>query len=624
MPGSPNTPSEPNRQRSGSLGGFLSRTKSRTQEIPVVTSPDGHTMLRTRKVREQEERLRQQREERERRPPPILPSPVPLPTLDAFGDDHRPDSIAIISNKASNFSRPYQPSPSEMSPSTSLPILNRQAALHSPTSPSMSYLSREPISPSVSKNGEYVDPQARLDGLNGKYTSVCSSTVSNIHSPRRIRRRRDPIPFNILVMGAKGAGKTSLIDFLKDSLSLPPEKQHQSLGTPKMTTSDGNFTAHYIEAEFDNERVGLTLWDTKGLEKNLVDLQVREAITFIESKFEETFVEESKVMRSPGSKDSHIHCVFLVLDPVNLDMTLQTAKSQSNGNAFAQARGPMGLEQDLDLLVMKGLAGKTAVIPIITKADTLTGPHMDFLKASVRNGIQFENLDPLDFLNLEESESEVDEDEDEPSFETLPIQSPNISHREYSKTARGQFDSDSDDALGPSSPMGKTRSSATTPSPSLPSKRPGSRGVSRSLILGEAVEDMYLPFTVLCPDPYELNAVGRRFPWGMADPFNPKHCDFARLRSTIFSEWRADLRSAAREKWYEAWRTSRLAKNPQLVRPTATTPTRDDRSITGGFVSGNLSPQPWNGKGFGVQNGLKVVGNVEYSPLANAATPTAF
>lgn len=55
----------------------------------------------------------------------------------------------------------------------------------------------------------------------------------------------------------------------------------------------GNFASTYVETEMEGERVGLTLWDSAGLEKSIVDLQLREMTTFIESKFEETFAEES-------------------------------------------------------------------------------------------------------------------------------------------------------------------------------------------------------------------------------------------------------------------------------------------------------------------------------------------
>ena len=77
---------------------------------------------------------------------------------------------------------------------------------------------------------------------------------------------------------------------------------------------------------------------------------------------------------------------------------------------------------------------------------------------------------------------------------------------------------------------------------------------------GSSDEIPFLPMSVISPDSYEPGVVGRRFPWGFADPYNTEHCDFVRLKDAVFSEWRAELREASREVWYEGWRTSRLRR----------------------------------------------------------------
>lgn len=78
-----------------------------------------------------------------------------------------------------------------------------------------------------------------------------------------------------------------------------------------------------------------------------------------------------------------------------------------------------------------------------------------------------------------------------------------------------------------------------------------------------------LPLSVMSPDPHILLSrgqgdssskppIGRHFPWGFADPNNPSHCDFLKLKESIFVEWRSDLITVCREVCYEKWRTSRL------------------------------------------------------------------
>ena len=419
--------------------------------------------------------------------------------------------------------------------------------------------------------------------------------------------------YSILVLGAKNSGKTSLIDFLKTSLSLPPTKRDAA--SPQMTTADGNFTSHFIETEIDNERVGLTIWDSQGLEKNLVDLQLREMATFIESKFEDTFNEEQKVMRSPGVRDTHIHCVFLVLDPVRLDAQMSESKKfLGNNNAFAATQGPSSLDEDLDLQAMRALSGKTTIIPIISKADTLTSPHMAFLKRTVWNTIQTEKLDPLEALGLEESDEEdfeVDsEDGDSDSSDMLPIQSGNVDSP-TTVDAREDLEDSSDiiDTLADrsSTPARKiTSSNNTTPSPNQLYKQNASAKHNRvpSSTSASSSEDLYIPFSILTPDPYTPTIPGRQFPWGMADPHNPSHCDFLRLRDSVFAEWRTELRTAAREKWYENWRTSRLKRTPQRIRqaggvtPVGVVP-REGRSASGGRQSSVGAQQAGGGLGAG-------------------------
>ena len=193
-PPSPDT-DRPARSRRGSFK-FLSRSKSRTRDIPVVTSPDGHKMFRKQKLHDQEERLRQMREEK----PPTLPSPSPLPNLrNTFGinesrEDLRPDSISIISGRAtaSNFSRPYQPRTTNMPSSASPPNSGLTGLSQSP----LRGQSQQEKS-AMTKNGECVatPTQRRSDSITDRHHSLASNKIDNVNSPRRVRRRKDPTPF---------------------------------------------------------------------------------------------------------------------------------------------------------------------------------------------------------------------------------------------------------------------------------------------------------------------------------------------------------------------------------------------------------------------------------------------
>lgn len=317
----------------------------------------------------------------------------------------------------------------------------------------------------------------------------------------------------------------------------------------------GNFIPQYVESEIDGERVGLTLWDSEGLEKNVVDLQLREMSTFVESKFEETFAEEMKVIRSPGVQDTHIHCVFILLDPARLDKNIAAAKALvSNGNGkYNTSRVVGSLDEDLDLQVLRTLQGKTTVIPVIAKADTITTKHMHVLKKSVWDSLKKSNLDPLEVLGLEDeddsrpSSTRIAEEPEEPEDEAEDHKSDAVTDEEDAED--GEILIQSQD-----SPKSKT------------SKRQSVNSVRRSMNGDDVDEIPHIPMSIISPDIYEPEVIGRKFPWGFADPNNEEHCDFVRLKEAVFSDWRAELREASRDQWYEGWRTSRLKQRDGPVR----------------------------------------------------------
>lgn len=322
-----------------------------------------------------------------------------------------------------------------------------------------------------------------------------------------------------------------------------------------------SFVHHYLETEIDGERVGLTLWDSPGLEKNVVDLQLREMSSFIESKFEDTFSEEMKVVRAPGVRDTHIHCVFFILDPVRLDANLQAAEQQTSvdKSTVGHSSPPHiigALDEDFDLQVLRTLKGKTSVVPIISKADTITTNHMAFLKKMVHESLRKTRLDPLEALSFDADEEPEEEDD-------MTYRSDDRDDHEGGSKKNTDGGHSEDGRGSPHTPDSDTVPQ-DQPTPNLPRRssrrqdRTGSDAFSEELS-GDAP---YLPYSILSPDPCSLESgngpVGRRFPWGFADPYNPEHCDFIKLTESCFGEWRAELREASKEIWYERWRTSRL------------------------------------------------------------------
>jgi septin family protein len=370
---------------------------------------------------------------------------------------------------------------------------------------------------------------------------------------------------------------------LRTSLSVTKNGHIEKTPSPPPTADlpvDSPFTPHYLETEFDHERVGVTIWDSQGLEKKFVDLQLREMSSFLESKFEETFTEEQKVIRAPGVRDTHIHCVFLILDPSRLDSNLAHAKrlGQPQSARFEEHLRLMGiLDEDLDVQVLRTLQGKTTVIPVISKADTITTNHMGMLKRAVWDSLKKAKLDPLEALSFEDSESEdvrLDERDEDALLNEETMSNDSI---------------DLDDMLDELDHPTELKPAVNRPNHSH-RRTPSGLGSRLSHAERSTADNdtPYLPMSILSPDTYEPGIVGRRFPWGFADPYNPDHCDFVRLKESVFAEWRAELREASREVWYEGWRTSRL--NRRTAHGITTSATKSATNGRHRNVSANLPP----------------------------------
>lgn len=149
-------------------------------------SKSGDRIATTRKVSNgklnKKQRLlsREQEMEREQIPgqPPRIPDLPRPPQLQTFGgEDARPDSVAIVSNKLGSY---RQGGPRD--------------SMDTETSPGYPNVPIPPIP--RSSPGPNVDPYARTESMTnrGRY-SYASSMVSAINSPRRVRRRKDPTPF---------------------------------------------------------------------------------------------------------------------------------------------------------------------------------------------------------------------------------------------------------------------------------------------------------------------------------------------------------------------------------------------------------------------------------------------
>ena len=172
-------------RRKGSFN-FLRRSKSRERSVSGSSTPQRKLSKKERSRKRQEEMIQEQIPSR---PPriPIVPHPPDLQTL--VGEGARPDSVAIMSNRAGGS---FQ---SRLAQKTS------QEAMGSDTYRGMSVPPVPPIPniPGVTPTARvpsYIDQFSRTESMAHRgRASYASSAISTINSPRKIRRRKDPTPF---------------------------------------------------------------------------------------------------------------------------------------------------------------------------------------------------------------------------------------------------------------------------------------------------------------------------------------------------------------------------------------------------------------------------------------------
>ncbi|KAI9662111.1 MAG: hypothetical protein M1831_002807 [Alyxoria varia] len=474
----------------------------------------------------------------------------------------------------------------------------------------MDWSSTEPPVPPVpdsAKTSVTPEPPARTESMThrGRYSYASSPFGGNTNSPRRVRRRKDPTPFNVLVVGTQACGKTAFIEFLRKALYRPTRTRPGTPASSQQQTpphQEGNtlFTPQYVETEYDGERIGLTIYDSKGLDTKIIDLQLRELSRFVESKFQDTFFEERKVLRAPGAKDTHIHCVFMILEPARLDFNVAATGPHAHDSQFNKVKVVGALDERVDVELLRVLQGKTTVIPVISKADTITTAHMSFLKRTVSDSLKKLKIDPLEALNLDS-----DEEEDTEYDTASSAQHSDVDEAEGRAVVNAREDEVNDkDVINNLADPSESKTESSAKGDSIrdievsKDKAKASQGQeSKRTKVPTELDPPHLPLSIISPDMYDPGTVGRRFPWGFADPYNADHCDFVRLKDNVFGEWRTELQEAARDRWYEGWRTSRLDRAKKSLSPRSS----QQRAVSnaaaygGKSLESTLSQQPTNG-----------------------------
>ncbi|KAJ7107281.1 septin family protein [Mycena crocata] len=241
------------------------------------------------------------------------------------------------------------------------------------------------------------------------------------------RRARIPPTFNLMVVGGKGTGKTSLLRLLLETADVSPTAtvdqraavQRFLRGSPKATPAIQTACVEICESRFD--RVLFSVIDTPGLDflegrELKLERQVNGIIRYVDAQYADTMSEESKVVRK-SKGDQHIHLCIYMIDPSSV-MTVAARRGQSSmptktrSETTVSYRNPPDLvpdtssEDDSDdenegtltmspaeVRVIRRLSARSNVLPVIARSDSLTDEKLLAVKNAVRVGLMEAGLD---------------------------------------------------------------------------------------------------------------------------------------------------------------------------------------------------------------------------------------
>ncbi|KAI0771391.1 Septin-domain-containing protein [Irpex lacteus] len=238
------------------------------------------------------------------------------------------------------------------------------------------------------------------------------------------KRNRNPTTFNLMIVGGQGIGKTSLLRLLLETAEISPTataEQRANLerfltGPTKRTNGIDSACIEICESKYD--RLLFTVIDTPGLDFHdelRLEHQVSAIVRHMDEQFADTLREESKVIRQ-SKGDQHIHLCIYAIDPTSVSSasrirtsyankrrsdttTSQHSPGLSNGSTVSSSDVSYDEPDDdlalspADIAVMRRLAQKANLLPIICRADSLTDDKLAAIKKVVHRDLSAAGLD---------------------------------------------------------------------------------------------------------------------------------------------------------------------------------------------------------------------------------------
>ncbi|KAK7740758.1 Cell division control protein 11 [Cytospora paraplurivora] len=205
---------------------------------------------------------------------------------------------------------------------------------------------------------------------------------------RRKKNVKKGIQFCLMVCGASGTGRTTFVNTLcgkpvighKESDDANAAHIEEGVKIKPMT----------VELELDEEgtRISLTIVDTPGFGDQVDnEASFSEIVGYLERQYDDILAEESRIKRNPRFRDNRVHALLYFITPTGHGL------------------------RELDIELMKRLAPRVNVIPVIGRADSLTPAELAESKKLVMEDIEHYRIPVYNFpYDIEEDDEDTVEE----------------------------------------------------------------------------------------------------------------------------------------------------------------------------------------------------------------------
>ncbi|KXJ85755.1 Septin-domain-containing protein [Microdochium bolleyi] len=200
------------------------------------------------------------------------------------------------------------------------------------------------------------------------------------------KNTKKAIEFSLMVCGSSGTGRTTFVNMLCGKRVLehvdPDEPMGQGLQI-RTTTIE-------LQLEEEHTCVSLTIVDTPGFGDEIDNEEsFAKIVGYLEKQHDDHLMEESRIKRNPRFRDNRVHAMLYFITPTGHGL------------------------RELDIELMKRLASRVNVIPVIGRADSLTPSELAQSKELILEDIEYHRIPVYNFPHDVDDDDETIEENTE-------------------------------------------------------------------------------------------------------------------------------------------------------------------------------------------------------------------